>query len=536
MNIHLSTIILLADYKGKVLLKGCSSVHNNSSRDVSESELLKFEKPKLKQVKDLSPSSSSKRNILGYISFKQGDHKKNNIPVVQWVMSLPNRSQLDYCTIKDKEANEKSVKSRPGWPLLLIPVPPTTLDSNLTEFDTSNTANELELLSTAKSLDCRIFTYEELKIIAIDWSVETENLIGEGGCSSVYRGLLQGDKSVAIKVLKPYNEAWTDFSLEVNIVTLLNHKHIAPLIGICLENDLLISVYDYYPKGNLEIYLHGDNSGKSIVSWELRFDMAIAVAEALNYLHNNSPQPIIHRDIKPSNILLTNDLQPKLSDFGLATKGSTDLAYSEESDMVGTFGYMAPEYFMYGRLSYKVDVYAFGVVLLELLSGKRPIVENVTKGQESLVNWARKLLEKEDYKALVDPKLKENIETAQMKRMALAAKLCVSQSARARPKMSQVRKIKAKKILELLNGEKDADMFIESSICVSNEGYEDDDDKDYFMDSGSKDPLDFEILDKDSGSISSPSCQDSDTTSLSSAENGQTQRFKFRDFLNKRLE
>ncbi|KAM6560972.1 hypothetical protein CsatA_030211 [Cannabis sativa] len=450
MNIHLSTIILLADYKGKVLLKGCSSVHNNSSRDVSESELLKFEKPKLKQVKDLSPSSSSKRNILGYISFKQGDHKKNNIPVVQWVMSLPNRSQLDYCTIKDKEANEKSVKSRPGWPLLLIPVPPTTLDSNLTEFDTSNTANELELLSTAKSLDCRIFTYEELKVATCSFS--SENLIGEGGCSSVYRGLLQGDKSVAIKVLKPYNEAWTDFSLEVNIVTLLNHKHIAPLIGICLENDLLISVYDYYPKGNLEIYLHGDNSGKSIVSWELRFDMAIAVAEALNYLHNNSPQPIIHRDIKPSNILLTNDLQPK----------------------------------------------------------------------------ARKLLEKEDYKALVDPKLKENIETAQMKRMALAAKLCVSQSARARPKMSQ--------ILELLNGEKDADMFIESSICVSNEGYEDDDDKDYFMDSGSKDPLDFEILDKDSGSISSPSCQDSDTTSLSSAENGQTQRFKFRDFLNKRLE
>ncbi|XP_062098451.1 PTI1-like tyrosine-protein kinase 2 isoform X2 [Humulus lupulus] len=543
-NEYPSTIILLADYKGKVLLKRCSSLHSDSLRDGSESELNKVEKSKLKQFNDLSSSSSSssraghknKKAVLRYLSFKQRDKKKNNIPVIQWVMSLPNRSEVDYCTIKDKEANEKSVKSRPGWPLLLIPVPTTSLDSNSTEFETAKkkdlivlssrkAVNELELLGTAKSLDCRIFKYEELKVATSSFS--SENLIGEGGCSSVYRGHLQGDKSVAIKVLKPYNEAWADFSLEVNIVTLLDHKSIAPLIGICLEHDLLISVYDYYPMGNLENYLHGDSSGKSIVSWELRFNVAIAVAEALNYLHNNSPQPIIHRDIKLSNILLTNDLQPKLSDFGLATRGSADLAYSEETDMAGTFGYMAPEYFMYGRLSYKIDVYAFGIVLLELLSGKRPIVEKVTKGQDSLVNWAKKLLEKEDYKALVDPKLKGNIETAQMKRIALAAKLCISQSARARPNMSQ--------ILELLNGAKDADMFVQSHTCDSNEGHEDDD-IDYFLEFGSKDRLDFEILDEHNESISSPSCQDSDSISLSSVENVKTLRFKLRDFFNLRLE
>ncbi|PON73408.1 Serine/threonine protein kinase [Parasponia andersonii] len=581
------TIILLADYKGKFLLKR-RSVHqregglkenSTSSLGDAESEFLKVEKSKFKDVETLEDELRGGHNEeeapLRYISFQHRDQllpksalgwplhgrtastshavlrtsEERNISVVQWVMTLPNRSRVGNSTAKEPEiktsedeivldeswilrddqeeevssssvsfdANE-SPKSRPGWPLLLISVP-ETLDSS-SESETAKNeiilvpsrqpANELELISLANSSDCRIFKHEELKTATSLFS--SENLIGEGGCSSVYIGCLSGGKSVAVKVLKPYKEAWTDFSLEVNIVSSIKHKHITPLIGICLENGLLISVYDYFPKGSLDNYLHGDST-RHIMPWKERFNVAIAVAEALNYLHGNCPQPVIHRDVKPSNILLTNELQPQLSDFGLAIWGSSDSAYSIESDVVGTFGYIAPEYFMYGMISEKVDVYAFGVVLLELLSGKKPIgAANVPKGQESLVKWAKNLLEKGEHKALVDPKLKGDIDVTQMQRMVLAARLCISHSARVRPKVIQ--------ILELLKGE-GADVFAESHMSDSN-------DDDFLVEFGCRDRPSLAILDE---SISR-SCKDGDALSLSSEE--KTHRFKLRDFLNQR--
>lgn len=121
--------------------------------------------------------------------------------------------------------------------------------------------------------------------------------------------------------------------------------------------------------------------------------MAVAIAEALSYLHKECSKPVIHRDIKSSNILLSDKFEPQLSDFGLAIWGPTHSSSIIDSDVVGTFGYLAPEYFMYGKVSDKIDVYAFGVVLLELLSGKKPIGVESVKGQESLVMWVRVLSE-----------------------------------------------------------------------------------------------------------------------------------------------
>lgn len=448
-------------------------------------------------------------------------------------VNLPSRSNFKESENLDlvcpQEVNSSSLssdviespRSRPGWPLLMIRIPPASYSSSESEAaNNENRSNELELLIRKAGSSCKRFKYEELKA-ATSW-FSSAKLIGQGGSSTVYKGRLRSGKSVAVKVLKPKKEAQKNFSMEVNIISSIKHKHIAPLIGMCLENGHRIFVHDFYPKGSLDRYLHGD-SGRSVLPWKVRFNVAIRVAEALNYLHNDCPRPVIHRDVKSSNILLTNDFQPQLSDFGLAMWGSADSANIIQSDLVGTFGYIAPEYFMYGRVSDKIDVYSFGVVLLELLTGRKPIGPKGPKGQESLVNWAKNLLEGEAYDALLDPKLKGVLDVAQMHRMVLAAKRCISPSNRVRPKASQ--------ILKLLRGEKDAEELFNSHASDTKDSGYLNDDEESFAECCRMDRPHFEIIEADDGSISiSPSC----TTSLSRAE--KTHRLRLKDFLSQPLD
>lgn len=422
-----------------------------------------------------------------------------------------------------EEAESTSPLSRPGWPLLFIATSETMTTTpardlepekmsvvqwvmglpNRTTLVNLQLANELKFPSQKDSPGCRMFPYAEIRTATCQFS--SENLIGEGGCSSVYRGCLRGGKSVAVKVLKAYKEAWDDFCLEAKFVSSVEHKHIATLIGVCVEDDNLVLVYELFPRGSLEENLHVCKDG-SVLPWEVRFNVAVAVAEALYYLHNDCPRPIIHRDVKSSNILLSSELQPQLSDFGLAIWGSMDSSYVISNDVVGTFGYMAPEYFMQGRVSDKVDVYAFGVVLFELLSGRKPVDVEAPKGQESLVKWARNRLETGDVKAMLDPKLKGHHDIPQMRRMSLAANHCTNQSAHLRPNMSQV--------LKLLRGETDA----------SELDYEDEDN--HFLEAGSSMSHSVsEMSDTKDDSMSSSSYTDT----ASSA--GKTPRFKLKDYL-----
>ncbi|XP_031283200.1 somatic embryogenesis receptor kinase 1-like [Pistacia vera] len=364
--------------------------------------------------------------------------------------------------------------------------------------------NESELFSELVSSNCKEFSIAELKKATRQFS--SDNLIGEGGCSNVYKGCLSSGKPVAVKVLKSYKEAWDDFSLEVDIISLLKHQNITPLIGVCTEDNNLMLVYDFLPKGSLEESLHGNNE-KFVLAWEVRFKVAVAIAEALNYLHKECLHPVIHRDVKSSNILLSNDFQPQLSDFGLAVWGPTDSNYMIHNDVVGTFGYIAPEYFMHGRISDKVDVYSFGVVLLELLSGRRPIGSKNLKGQESLVKWAKPILESGDVEALMDPNLDDDFDIAQMQRLALVANLCINQSAQLRPKASQ--------ILELLRGQQDAKEWLNSQVDETQE------DDELLLEFGGKPHLDFSYLvTDDAASLSSV-----DATLLGSTK--QQRRFKF---------
>ncbi|GMJ02731.1 hypothetical protein HRI_003942300 [Hibiscus trionum] len=429
-------------------------------------------------------------------------HEGRDTSVVEWVMSLPDRvsSVVDQIALHSNQTSfnvetytndssidnhgtgygaEDSVSSstkdaepnpKPGWPLLRIAAS-TSSDSCLSEFESTkmplpmverdmntvieskedekcvqieNSLPALRKMPNDLALRCKQFTLRELKQATSGFS--PENLIGEGGCSNVYKGCLPSGKPVAVKIIKSYKEAWSDFSLEVDIVSSLKNKHITPLIGVCVENDHLISVYDFFPRGSLDEILHGQNR-KYVLPWEVRYKMAIAIAEALNYLHNECSPPVIHRDVKSSNILLSDDFQPQLSDFGLAIWGPMDSTNMIDSSVVGTFGYIAPEYFMEGRVSDKIDVYSFGVVLLELLSGRRPISSKAVYKQESLIQWARVLLERRNLQGFVDPALDGDFDVAQMHRMLMAATLCLNQSDISRPKASQ--------ILQVLQGEKE---------------------------------------------------------------------------------
>ncbi|PWZ57356.1 putative receptor-like serine/threonine-protein kinase [Zea mays] len=360
------------------------------------------------------------------------NHEPRKQSVVHWVMSLPRRS-----------APSESAEPHAGAGL----------------------ESELKAMLGGSGARCRWFRYEELYDSTNHFSAE--NLIGNGGNSRVYRGSLACGRQVAIKLCKASAEASKDFLREVDIITKLQHHRIVPLIGVCVEGRNLISVYRYLPRGSLEDNLHGERS-KPALSWENRYKAALGIAEALSYLHSGSPRPVIHRDVKSSNILLAEEFEPQLSDFGLAIWAPTNPTSVTHSDVVGTFGYLAPEYFMYGKVTDRVDVYALGVVLLELLSGRKSISSDGSspKGQESLVMWATPVLSSGNICDLLDPRLDVKHDEVEVRRMASAASLCLRRSARLRPPISQ--------ILSILRGESAASIADQGATepdCVDDEAY-----------------------------------------------------------------
>ncbi|CAH9128457.1 unnamed protein product [Cuscuta epithymum] len=343
------------------------------------------------------------------------------ISVVQWALRLPSRQPLHF-----DELN--------GVSGAIVPY------TNEAVSHTSGTLpEELLCLHEKYAATCRLFKYQELLSATLDFS--PDNVIGKGGSSKVYRGCLPDGKELAVKILKPSENALREFILEIEIITALHHKNIITLFGFCFENNHLFLVYDFLSRGSLEDNLHGTKKDPKVFSWNERYKVAVGVAEALEYLHNRDDQPVIHRDVKSSNILLSDDFEPKLSDFGLAKWAPTISSHITCTDVAGTFGYLAPEYFMYGKVNHKIDVYAFGVVLLELLSGRKPISSNYPKGQESLVMWAKPILDSGNYAQLLDPGLGSNYDCEQVERLVVAASLCVRRDPRVRPQMRHVLKL-----------------------------------------------------------------------------------------------
>ncbi|XP_031494179.1 proline-rich receptor-like protein kinase PERK8 [Nymphaea colorata] len=289
-------------------------------------------------------------------------------------------------------------------------------------------------LVTSKSC----FNYEELMAITNGFS--EDNVLGEGGFGCVYKGCLADGREVAVKQLKSGGgQGDREFRAEVEIISRVHHRHLVSLVGYCIADNQRLLVYEFVPNKTLEHHLHG--KGQPVMDWPTRLKIALGSARGLAYLHEDCHPRIIHRDIKSANILLDNSFEAQVADFGLA-KLTNDTHTHVSTRVVGTFGYLAPEYASSGKLTDRSDVFSFGVVLLELITGQKPVDANRPLGEESLVEWARplltKALESGNLEEVVDPRLENNYTGSEMFRMVEAAAACVRHSAPKRPRMSQV--------------------------------------------------------------------------------------------------
>ncbi|XP_047327501.1 proline-rich receptor-like protein kinase PERK1 [Impatiens glandulifera] len=282
------------------------------------------------------------------------------------------------------------------------------------------------------------FTYEELSMATNGFS--EANLLGQGGFGYVHKGILPNGKEVAVKQLKAGSgQGEREFHAEVETISRVHHKHLVSLVGYCITGSRRLLVYEFVPNNTMEFHLHA--KGRPPMEWHTRLKIALGAAKGLAYLHEDCHPKIIHRDIKGSNILLEMNFEAKVSDFGLA-RFSSDQDTHVSTRVMGTFGYLAPEYASSGKLTDKSDVFSYGVMLLELITGRRPVDSTYAFMDDSLVDWARPLLTRalDDGKLddLVDPRLPKSFNQNEMSRMIACAAACVRHSAKRRPRMSQV--------------------------------------------------------------------------------------------------
>ncbi|RDX57789.1 Cysteine-rich receptor-like protein kinase 2, partial [Mucuna pruriens] len=280
------------------------------------------------------------------------------------------------------------------------------------------------------------YKYKDLKAATKNFSVE--NKLGEGGFGAVYKGTLKNGKIVAIKklVLGKSSKMEDDFEGEVKLISNVHHRNLVRLLGCCSKGEERILVYEYMANSSLDRFLFGD---KGFLNWKQRYDIILGTARGLAYLHEEFHVSIIHRDIKTANILLDDDFQPKIADFGLARLLPGDRSHLS-TKFAGTLGYTAPEYAMHGQLSEKADTYSYGIVVLEIISGQKSTdVKNQEDVREYLLQRAWKLYERGMQLEVVDKGIDPNeYDAEEVKKIIEIALLCTQASAATRPTMSEV--------------------------------------------------------------------------------------------------
>lgn len=280
------------------------------------------------------------------------------------------------------------------------------------------------------------YTLRELE--ASTGGFSPENVVGEGGDGIVYHGVLENDTHVAIKnLLNNRGQAEKEFKVEVETIGRVRHKNLVRLLGYCAEGAHRMLVYEYVDNGNLEQWLHGEVGPCSPLTWEIRMNIILGTAKGLTYLHEGLEPKVIHRDLKSSSILLDNQWNPKVSDFGLAKLIGSDRSYTT-TRVMGTFGYVAPEYASTGMLNERSDVYSFGVLMMEIISGRKPVDYNRPEEEVNLVDWLKKMVGNRNSEGVLDPKLPQKPASKTLKRALLVALRCVDPTAQERPKMGHV--------------------------------------------------------------------------------------------------
>ncbi|KAL6652220.1 hypothetical protein ACP70R_011145 [Stipagrostis hirtigluma subsp. patula] len=293
----------------------------------------------------------------------------------------------------------------------------------------------------------RIFTFAELRAATRNFKPDT--VLGEGGFGRVYKGWVDEKTMspvrsgtgmvVAVKKLNPESvQGLQEWQSEVNFLGRLSHPNLVRLLGYCVEDKELLLVYEFMAKGSLENHLFRKGSSFEPISWNLRLRIAIGAARGLAFLHSSEKQ-VIYRDFKASNILLDTHYNAKLSDFGLAKNGPTGSDSHVTTRVLGTYGYAAPEYVATGHLYVKSDVYGFGVVLLEMLTGMRALDTARPAQQHNLVDWAKPFLaDRRRLARLIDPRLEGQYPSKAALQAAQLTLRCLSGDPRSRPSMAEV--------------------------------------------------------------------------------------------------
>lgn len=280
------------------------------------------------------------------------------------------------------------------------------------------------------------YTLRELELATDKFAAE--NVIGEGGYGIVYRGILSDNSVVAVKnLLNNRGQAEREFKVEVGAIGRVRHKNLIRLLGYCVEGAHRMLVYEYADNGNLDQWLHGDVGEVSPLTWDIRMNILINAAKGLSYLHEGLEPKVVHRDVKSSNILLDRQWNAKVSDFGLAKLIGSERTYVT-TRVMGTFGYVAPEYASTGMLNERSDVYSFGVLIMEIISGRTPVDYTKPPGEVNLVEWLKTMVGERKSEQVVDPKMKGKPSSKALKRALLVALRCIDPEAQKRPKMGHV--------------------------------------------------------------------------------------------------
>ncbi|KAI3445473.1 hypothetical protein Pfo_002138 [Paulownia fortunei] len=280
------------------------------------------------------------------------------------------------------------------------------------------------------------FTLRDLELATNRFS--KENVIGEGGYGVVYQGQLINGTPVAVKkLLNNLGQAEKEFRVEVEAIGHVRHKNLVRLLGYCIEGTHRMLVYEYVNNGNLEQWLHGAMRQHGFLTWEARMKVLLGTAKALAYLHEAIEPKVVHRDIKSSNILIDEDFNAKVSDFGLAKLLGAGKSHIT-TRVMGTFGYVAPEYANTGLLNEKSDVYSFGVLLLEAITGRDPVDYGRPAPEVNLVDWLKMMVGSRRSEEVVDPNMDMRPSNRALKRALLTALRCVDPDSDKRPRMSQV--------------------------------------------------------------------------------------------------
>ncbi|CAB4296957.1 unnamed protein product [Prunus armeniaca] len=275
----------------------------------------------------------------------------------------------------------------------------------------------------------------------IDKITRNSTLIGRGGFGEVYHGTLENDTQVAVKILDlSSSQGSEEFQneLDVKLLMRVHHRNLVSLIGYCDEGDTMALIYEYIANGNLQQHISAADIPYKGLTWKQRLQVGVDAARGLEYLHDGCKPPILHRDLKPSNILLTETLQAKIADFGISKALATDSATHALTDLRGTYGYLDPEYCTTGQLTRKSDSYSFGIVLLELITGRPAIITELETVPVNVSDWVRAKFERMEIESIVDSRVQGTYKYSSAQKAIETALACVSKTPTERPEISHV--------------------------------------------------------------------------------------------------